>query len=193
MNSNSSQFLTVNSSIFALLGILLTQTCVSAPRTIKTAFHGGATWRALVRNIPTHDVRSTPFHQNIQLCEKRNNFLESIAQLFGMGQSKQQPAFDSKLPPSKYTSGQVLRTAARPLQQSTGGSIPSSRYYTTRKDSLPIISIDESGVVGDYNHYRTVALKSTSDRAVSILTNDVSMYIRSIDGGTFADKYREGK
>ena len=129
------------------------------------------------------------------MCEKRNNnnFFENVAQLFGMEQSKQQSSLGVKLSPSTSTSGQVLRTAARPLQQSTGGSIPSSRYYTTRKDSLPMISVDKPGVVGDYNHYRTVALKSTVDRAVSILTDDVSVYIRSIDDGIYANRYREGK
>jgi MOSC domain-containing protein YiiM len=33
--------------------------------------------------------------------------------------------------------------------------------------------VTKEGVEGDYNHYRTVALKSTEDRTVSILTMDV--------------------
>ncbi len=33
--------------------------------------------------------------------------------------------------------------------------------------------VGPEGVQGDYNHYRTVALSSTPDRAVSILTTDI--------------------
>merc|ERR1712238_347611 len=40
--------------------------------------------------------------------------------------------------------------------------------------------------------YRTVALKATGDRAISVLTRDVSAYIRELDGGYFANKYRDG-
>ncbi|KAL7449274.1 hypothetical protein ACHAWC_001347, partial [Mediolabrus comicus] len=85
---------------------------------------------------------------------------------------------------SNNSQGQVIRTAARPYQ-SSGGSLPSSRHYTTRKSSLPMISVSEKGVSTDYNHYRTVALKSTQDRAISILTHDVSSYIQTLDGGNF--------
>ena len=49
-----------------------------------------------------------------------------------------------------------------------------------------MIAISDKGVSGDYNHYRTVALKSTANRAVSILTQDVSSYILTLDGGSFA-------
>jgi len=48
-----------------------------------------------------------------------------------------------------------------------------------------MISVSEKGVATDYNHYRTVALKSTQDRAISILTHDVSSYIQTLDGGNF--------
>jgi hypothetical protein len=56
-----------------------------------------------------------------------------------------------------------------------------------------MITVEEAGVVGDYNHYQTVALKSTVDRAISILTNDVSTYIKSLEGGSFSNRYREGE
>ena len=42
-----------------------------------------------------------------------------------------------------------------------------------------MIAVDSTGVTADYNHYRTVALKSTLDRAISILTSDVRAYIQS--------------
>ena len=48
-----------------------------------------------------------------------------------------------------------------------------SRKYTTRKDEFEKLEVLESGIIGDYNHYRTTALGNTTDRAVSILTSDV--------------------
>ena len=86
---------------------------------------------------------------------------------------------------SKQLQGSVIRTAARLHQKS---SVPSSRQYTTRKPSFPLIRVSEEGVSGDYNHYRTVALRSTRERAISILTKDVSTYIRALDGGYFAKR-----
>lgn len=65
----------------------------------------------------------------------------------------------------------VVRLAARTY--TANGSKPSSRNYTTRKDSRESITVTRHGVENDYNHYRTVALKSTRDRAISILTTDV--------------------
>jgi MOSC domain-containing protein YiiM len=76
--------------------------------------------------------------------------------------------------------GVVVRLAAR--QFDADSSKPSSRSYTTRKVELASSKkahITEEGVQGDYNHYRTVALKSTKDRAVSLLTSDVMAALRS--------------
>jgi hypothetical protein len=88
--------------------------------------------------------------------------------------------------------GHVIRTAVRPYQLPEGSS-PSSRYYTTRKESLPMIVATEAGALGDYNHYRSVALQSTVNRAISILTTDVNSYVRNLDGGYFATiGYRDG-
>lgn len=56
-----------------------------------------------------------------------------------------------------------------------------------------MITVGDQGVTGDYNHYRTVALKSTGGRAISLLTRDVSAYIQTLDGGYFAKRgYRDG-
>jgi MOSC domain-containing protein YiiM len=71
----------------------------------------------------------------------------------------------------------VIRTAARNYNATT--SKPSSREYTTRKDALFSIDVSLEGAFGDYNHYRTVALKGTPNRAISILTNDVMEMIKS--------------
>lgn len=186
-------------TLFAIWGIVTFRSSVSAPRTFYTAFHGGAHWRSLLP-IQNNFGRQHSFHQLSRMhftavsYERSNNLVDRIAQLLGLQSSGRQSSLDKlRLSSSLSSSGKVIRTAARPYQQSTGGSIPSSRYYTTRKPSLPMISISEAGVVGDYNHYRTVALTSTPDRAVSILTNDVSGYIRSLDGGYFANRYREGE
>ena len=72
--------------------------------------------------------------------------------------------------------GKVIRTAYRKNQGDK--SKPGRPGYTTRKDSQPFIDIEPSGVSGDYNHYRTIALGSTPDRAVCILTSDVLAYVR---------------
>jgi len=64
----------------------------------------------------------------------------------------------------------VIRTASKPFDATA--STPASRSYTTRKESRGVIKLTPAGVDGDYNHYRTVALDRTADRAVSILTTD---------------------
>lgn len=171
----------------------LLQICVSAPKDIHTAFHSGAAWRSIVR--PRRHVASdctTSLRVQLQLCSsQKTNIVDSIAQLFGLQRSKRQSSLEYVSFSSESPSGNVVRTAARSYQES-GGSIPSSRYYTTRKDSQPMILVTDAGINGDYNHYRTLALKSTVDRAVSILTTDVSAYIRAIENGSFAGKYSEG-
>lgn len=186
-------------ALLAIWGIRMFRATVSAPRIPHTAFHGGVHWRSLLP-LRNNFGRQTSFYQRSRIhftavsYERSNNLIDRIAQLLGLQSSGRESSLENlSLSFSQSSSGKVIRTAARPYQQSTGGSIPSSLYYTTRKPSLPMISISEAGVVGDYNHYRTVALKSTPDRAVSILTNDVSAYIRSLDGGFFANGYREGE
>lgn len=74
--------------------------------------------------------------------------------------------------------GSVTRVAARSFRED-GASKPSSQFYTTRKDALPQIMLLDAGVSGDYNHYRTQALKSTQDRAVSIVTADVMQSLQA--------------
>lgn len=76
--------------------------------------------------------------------------------------------------PSEESSavGRVVRCAARP--HAGRASEPSNRDYTTRKNSLPLIHVTSKGVTGDYNHFRTVSLKSTGDRALSLVTTDAS-------------------
>jgi len=64
----------------------------------------------------------------------------------------------------------VIRTASKPFDATA--STPASRSYTTRKESRGVIKLTPAGVDGDYNHYRTVALDRTADRAVPILTTD---------------------
>jgi MOSC domain-containing protein YiiM len=74
--------------------------------------------------------------------------------------------------------GKVLRLATRSYHPVD--SKPSSRNYTTRKDECKrSIHVTETGVTGDYNHYRAVALKGTPDRALSILTTDTLDLLQS--------------
>jgi MOSC domain-containing protein YiiM len=82
-------------------------------------------------------------------------------------------------------SGTVIRIASRSYNATT--SKPSSREYTTRKVEVAALSSSSSsgarvtpfGLDGDYNHYRTVALKNTPDRALSLLTSDVLEALRA--------------
>ena len=78
----------------------------------------------------------------------------------------------------KGIKGTVIRTAAKKFDASN--SKPSSPLYTTRKDSQGQIIIRPQGVEGDYNHYRTIALSSTADRAISILTTDVFEQLKNV-------------
>jgi MOSC domain-containing protein YiiM len=64
--------------------------------------------------------------------------------------------------------GRVLRTALRKYH--VKDSKPASRNYTTRKDAQDHIQVTTTGIVSDYNDYRTTALQSTPDRAVSLWT-----------------------
>ena len=134
------------------------------------------------------------FEQKALSRNINKSIIEKIAQTLGIDQAFQQNLKVESMSKSdpKVNQGQVVRTAARP-QQPSGGSIPSSRQYTTRKPFLPMIAVSDQGVTGDYNHYRTVALKSTGNRAISIITKDVSAYIQTSDGGYFANKgYNDG-
>lgn len=87
----------------------------------------------------------------------------------------------------KSTPATVIRLAARKYQEN-GASKPSSQDYTTRKESCSSIQVTAEGVMDDYNHYRTIALKSTPDRAISILTTDVMTAIRQ----SFSSSARNG-
>jgi len=73
--------------------------------------------------------------------------------------------------------GRVVRIAARAFAES---SKPMSKRYTTRKDELyGSVPITKQGVVGDYNHYRCIAMRNTTDRAVSIVTTDIMKMLRN--------------
>ena len=192
---------------FIASGILFGVCCslpsiVSTPWRTPTAFQSSAHWRILV---PRHsrryqiDVQRTKSSTTLSTSSSNvNNIFDKIAKKLGITQSMKQEFTSSTTTledDTKQNKGSVVRTAARPYQ--TDGSIPSSSKYTTRKPSLPMISLTEGGVSGDYNHYRTTALKSTPNRAISILTRDVSAYINSLDNGYFASKgnsvgYRDG-
>lgn len=73
--------------------------------------------------------------------------------------------------PSQESVGTVVRLATKAYHPVD--SKPSSRDYTTRKDEcLQVLRVTQAGAVGDYNHFRTAALKGTPERALSILTTD---------------------
>lgn len=80
------------------------------------------------------------------------------------------PKFSNDSDP-KSKQGKVIRTAVKGYDKEA--STPASKLYTTKKESRSDIILKSEGVEGDYNHYRTTALSSTPDRAVSILTTDI--------------------
>jgi len=90
---------------------------------------------------------------------------------------------EEKSSKSKY--GTVIRTAAKEYnkESSQPSSSSSGQLYTTRKESRGEIFLGPDGVQGDYNHYRTIAMNSTPDRAVSILTTDVLKMLQGVEPG----------
>lgn len=86
---------------------------------------------------------------------------------------EQQPQNQDKSESTVSTANNAVVTRLAARKYDKQASKPSSRNYTTRKNAYDSITVTADGVVGDYNHYRTVALDSTPDRAISILTTDV--------------------
>lgn len=86
---------------------------------------------------------------------------------------------------TKSKHGTVIRTAVKAYDKES--SVPSSRAYTTRKESRGEIMLGPEGVKGDYNHYRTIALSSTPDRAVSILTTDILKMLKDAGWKSVSD------
>jgi hypothetical protein len=76
-----------------------------------------------------------------------------------------------------YSTGRVVRLAVRPF--AGPHSKPSSPLYTTRKQERDSLLALVSGAVDDYNHYRTIALANTTDRAISILTTDCLEFLEA--------------
>ena len=108
---------------------------------------------------------NNPSNKNIQ----SNESIESDEKQL----NKQEANIENK----DYLKGKIIRCAARSYDKEA--SKPSSSKYTTRKNELPLIHITPAGVTGDHNHYRTTVLKSTPDRALSILTTDVMQTLKS--------------
>jgi MOSC domain-containing protein YiiM len=71
----------------------------------------------------------------------------------------------------------IVRLGAKPYYQPPVGG-PNSTY-TTRKHSYGSVRVSAHGVDGDYNHYRSVALQNTTDRAVSIVTRNTLDFVRA--------------
>mmetsp|Transcript_14736 Transcript_14736/g.23037 ORF Transcript_14736/g.23037 Transcript_14736/m.23037 type:complete len:279 (+) Transcript_14736:48-884(+) len=78
-------------------------------------------------------------------------------------------------------SGTVTRLAVRSFK-SDGSNKPSSDDYTTKKDECSTVDITVEGVTDDYNNYRTLALNSTLDRAISIVTQNIYDDMRNVHG-----------
>jgi MOSC domain-containing protein YiiM len=102
-----------------------------------------------------------------------SSWQDSLSDVFGLNQKEDSPGKDDV---DDAVVGKVVRIAARAYDKEH--SKPSSAQYTTRKNEFPSLHVTKMGLEGDYNHYRTLALHSTKDRAISILTTDVMKSLR---------------
>lgn len=125
-------------------------------------------------------------HQH-QSTTKLNSWLTDAFQFLGLDLTLEKLNFNPKVIPQQPITttsdkqngprGTVICTATKPYHPQH--SKPVSEENTTRKESSAAVRIAPDGVRGDYNHYRTNALGSTPDRAVSILTTDILKMLRS--------------
>ncbi len=109
-----------------------------------------------------------------------SSWLRDTFKSLGLDFFQEKQRFGNQLQDDEGTTGLtgiVIRTATR--KYDAQHSKPSSPLYTTKKDTRAQIMIKPEGVEGDYNHYRTTALSSTPDRAVSILTTDVMQHLEN--------------
>jgi MOSC domain-containing protein YiiM len=142
-------------------------------------FHHPATHRA--RNRGTHTNRSSSSRlygwlQDALTSLGLNPALEALKfQQFNKRDDTNQSSSEGESEP-KVPFGTVIRTATKGYDKQT--SVPSSPLYTTKKESRASVVVLPEGIEGDYNHYRTMALNSTPDRAVSILTSDIIRLLR---------------
>lgn len=90
-------------------------------------------------------------------------------------ESDQTPLSESTQPPSV---GRVVSLAVRSVHPQD--SRPNSRNYTTRKVAVSSANVTSAGLQGDCNHYRSVALANTTDRAVSLWTTDCLDWLRQV-------------
>ena len=132
------------------------------------------------------ETKTCPFHHHdgkytsnrSRETQLQQSWLSETFKSLGMDFLAEKLKFQPKVPivesddsSGAIKTGKVVRVATKdydPLH-----STPSSKQYTTRKESHSEIMVKIDGVEGDYNHYRTTALSSTPDRAVSILTTDI--------------------
>ena len=173
-----------NAVIIALLGMVLA---------ITGAFNSHISRIAEV--IDTHPSTSTSFHYKPSNNFRRKNvilngWLGDAFKSLGLDLSLEKLKYNPQLSDddegkSKAKFGTVVRTAVKGYDKSS--SEPTSRLYTTKKEGRIQIDLAPEGVQGDYNHYRTTALSSTPDRAVSILTTDILKMLHDAGWKAVAD------
>jgi len=105
--------------------------------------------------------------ENVKENVKPTVYLAAMTTLYSWLQGEEKERNSTK---KNRKTGTVIRTAAKPFSITSKAS---SLRYSTNKDSKIKIDLTPEGVIGDYNHYRKVALKDTTDRAISILTSDI--------------------
>lgn len=132
-----------------------------------------------VANTPNNQINSRKYNRKTVIL---NGWLSDTFKSLGLDIALEKLKLNPQLPQEEDESmkskfGTVIRTASKGYDKES--SVPSHAEYTTRKESRAEISLSPEGVEGDYNHYRTIALSSTPDRAVSILTTDIIKMLKT--------------
>jgi len=108
------------------------------------------------RKAPQFDLQ--PYFRKPPALTERQSLLYGLRRYNGAS-----PLLSSQMPSS--SSCQILRLAMRSREERG-----SKKWTSPIKPAVEFAEVQHSGLVGDYNHYRTTAKKSTNDRAVSLMT-----------------------
>lgn len=168
---------------------IIPKTCPDPPTTYQIQRAVGPLFNGNNNNSPWSDFTNSIQNawSSLTTGDKANDISSSTAENNDVD-SVRRSDYGNDGDGTETVRGVVVRCAARP-NMAEASTNPSSKSYTTRKSSMPLVHVTPTGVTGDYNHYRTVALESTGDRALSILTTDV---LDSLSSSSLFDGVREG-
>lgn len=129
----------------------------------------------LSRNKIQHHNEVSPSRQSLK---SQMSWLSDAFQSLGLDFLTEKLKFQPRVPIHQHQNssnslktGTVVRLGVK--EYDAEHSTPVSKKYSTKKNPQATILVESHGVQGDYNHYRSTALSSTPDRAISILTTDI--------------------